>query len=64
MKVRDIIKRLEADGWILDRQSGSHRQFKHPTRPGPVTVAGHPSVEMPAGTLRSIFRQAGWEDGR
>jgi predicted RNA binding protein YcfA (HicA-like mRNA interferase family) len=59
MKIRDIIRELEVDGWRLDRQSGSHRQFKHPEKPGTVTVAGHPSKDLAPGTLKSIRRQAG-----
>ncbi|MDA8358440.1 MAG: type II toxin-antitoxin system HicA family toxin [Actinomycetota bacterium] len=59
MKVRDVIRTLERDGWRLDRQVGSHRQFRHPDRPGTVTVAGKPSDEVPKGTLGSIWRQAG-----
>lgn len=47
MKVRDAIRLIERDGWFLVRISGSHRQFHHPTRPGTVTVAGKPSVEVP-----------------
>jgi predicted RNA binding protein YcfA (HicA-like mRNA interferase family) len=43
MKIRDIIKRIEMDGWHMVRQAGSHRQYKRPTKPGKVTVAGHPS---------------------
>lgn len=62
MKVRDVIKRLEADGWYLDRTRGSHRQFKHPTKPGTTTVAGHPSVDVPPGILKSIATQAHLED--
>jgi len=58
MKVRDVIKIVEADGWRQVRVTGSHRQYKHPTKQGLVTIAGHPSVEMPPGTLVSIFRQA------
>jgi predicted RNA binding protein YcfA (HicA-like mRNA interferase family) len=58
MKVRAVIKLIEADGWRLVRQTGSHRQFRHPTKPGTVTVAGKPSTEVPAGTLAAIFRQA------
>ena len=61
MKVREAIKLLEGDGWRLDRQSGSHRQYRHPTKPGKVTIAGKPSDEMAPGTLGSIFRQAGIE---
>ena len=59
MKVRDVIKRLEADGWFLARIRGSHRQYKHPTKPGLVTVAGKPGDDLAPGTLRSIWRQAG-----
>ena len=59
VKVRDVIRTLERDGWRLDRQIGSHRQFRHPDRPGTVTVAGKPSDEVPKGALGSIWRQAG-----
>jgi len=62
MKVRDIIRRLTADGWAQVSQKGSHRPFKHPTNPGRVTVPGKLSDELPEGTRRSIFRQAGLED--
>lgn len=58
VKVRDVIRTLERDGWRLDRQVGSHRQFRHPDRPGTVTVAGNLSAEVPKGTLGSIWRQA------
>jgi predicted RNA binding protein YcfA (HicA-like mRNA interferase family) len=54
-----VIKLIEADGWRLVRQTGSHRQFRHPTKPGTVTVAGKPSTDVPPGTLISILRQAG-----
>jgi len=43
MKVRAVIKLIEADGWRFVRQTGSHRRFRHPTKPGTVTVAGKPS---------------------
>ena len=59
MKVGEVLKLLEADGWYLLATRGSHRQFKHPTKPGKVTVAGKPSDEMAPGTLGSILRQAG-----
>jgi len=59
VKVRDAIKVLEADGWRIDRQRGSHRIFRHDTKPGTVTVAGKPSIDLPAGTLASIRQQAG-----
>ena len=59
MKVKDLVKMLEDDGWSLDRTKGSHRQFKHSTKPGTVTVAGKPSVEIPSGTLNAILKQSG-----
>jgi len=59
VKVRDLIKQLEKDGWYLARTKGSHRQFKHSTRPGTVTVAGKPNVDVPVGTLNAILKQAG-----
>jgi predicted RNA binding protein YcfA (HicA-like mRNA interferase family) len=59
MKVRDVIKLLEKRGWVLVRMRGSHCQYGHPTRSGRVTIAGKPGDDVPAGTLRSIFRQAG-----
>jgi predicted RNA binding protein YcfA (HicA-like mRNA interferase family) len=64
MKVRDVIKRVEQDGWVLDRTEGSHRQCRHPSKPGQVTIAGHRSEEMHPKTLKSILRQAGLESGR
>ena len=54
-----MIKRIEADGWALDRQKGSHRQFKHPTKQGLVTVPGQMGKDLDPGTERSILRQAG-----
>ncbi len=59
-KVREIIRRLEAEGWYLHSQWGSHRQYKHPTKPGKVTVSGKPNVEVPEATWLSIQRQADW----
>ena len=59
MKVREAIKLIERDGWYLARTRGSHRQFKHARKPGLVTIAGHPSVDIPRGTLNSILKQAG-----
>ena len=55
---RDVIRALEADGWAQVAQKGSHVQFKHPSKPGRVTVP-HPKRDLPAGTLRSIERQSG-----
>ena len=62
MKVRDVVRRLLADGWVKVSQKGSHRQFKHPTKPGKVTVPGKPSDDLPEGTYRSILRQAGLQE--
>ena len=59
MKVREAIRLIHDDGWFLVRTKGSHRQFHHPTKPGTVTIAGHPSVDIPPGTLNSILKQAG-----
>jgi predicted RNA binding protein YcfA (HicA-like mRNA interferase family) len=59
VKVRDVIRMIEADGWEQVRQRGSHRQFKHPTKTGLVTIAGKPGDEMAAGTLHSVLKQAG-----
>lgn len=50
---------LEQDGWTLVRQKGSHRQLKHSSKRGTVTIAGHLADEMPRGTLNSVLRQAG-----
>ena len=58
-KVRDLIRLLEADGWFLVDTVGSHRQYKHPTKQGKVTVAGKLSDDVRKGTLVSILRQAG-----
>lgn len=62
MKVREVIKMLQADGWKLDRQSGTHRQFRHPVKPGTVTVAGKLGKDLKRGTLASIHRQAGLKE--
>ena len=59
MKVRDLIKLLEADGWYLIRIKGSHRQFRHKDKSGTVTVAGKPGTETPKGTLSAILKQSG-----
>ena len=59
MKSREIIRRLQRDGWVLRNTKGSHHQFVHTQRPGRVTVK-HPTKDVPVGTLRSIYRQAGW----
>ncbi len=59
MKVRDIIKIIEHDGWYLVRTRGSHRQYKHDIKSGLVTIAGKASHDLAPGTLNSIFKQAG-----
>lgn len=64
MKVRNVIKLLEADGWCQISMEGDHRQFKHPTKRGRVTVAGHPSDDLHPKTLASIFKQAQMERKR
>jgi predicted RNA binding protein YcfA (HicA-like mRNA interferase family) len=61
MDSRAVIKRLKHDGWVLARTKGSHHTFKHPDRPGLVTVPHH-KRDLPTGTLRAIFKQAGWSD--
>jgi predicted RNA binding protein YcfA (HicA-like mRNA interferase family) len=62
MKVREIIKMVETDGWYLVRTRGDHRQFHHLTKPGTVTVAGKLGVDIPPGTLNSILKQAGLKE--
>ncbi|HEX3658733.1 MAG TPA: type II toxin-antitoxin system HicA family toxin [Pirellulales bacterium] len=59
MKIRDILKLLADDGWQLVATRGSHRQFKHPIKPGRVTVAGKPSDDLGPATRNSILKQAG-----
>lgn len=62
LTVRDIIRRLEADGWYLVATKGSHRQYKHKIKAGRVTVAGKPSEEVAPGTLNSILKQSGLKE--
>jgi len=59
MKVKELLKMLEQDGWYLVRMRGSHRQYKHPNKLGTVTVAGKPGVDVPKGTLNAILKQSG-----
>ena len=59
MKVRDIIKLIEQDRWYLARTRGSHRQYKHPTKSGLVTVPGKLKDDLAIGTQNSILKQAG-----
>jgi predicted RNA binding protein YcfA (HicA-like mRNA interferase family) len=63
MKIREVIRIIEANGWYLVATRGSHRQFKHPRKPGRVTVAGKPSDDLAPGTANSIFNQAQIEQG-
>ncbi|MBI5195781.1 MAG: type II toxin-antitoxin system HicA family toxin [Nitrospirae bacterium] len=58
MKIRDIIKLIESDGWYQVDTRGSHRQYKNPTKAGRVTIAGHPNDDLAPGTLNSILKQA------
>jgi predicted RNA binding protein YcfA (HicA-like mRNA interferase family) len=62
VKVRDAIKHIEAHGWQLARTRGSHRQYRHPNRPGLVTIAGKPSDTLHPKTWASIINQAGLDD--
>jgi predicted RNA binding protein YcfA (HicA-like mRNA interferase family) len=59
VKVRDILKTLSEDGWFLARTRGSHRQYKHNTKPGIVTIPGKPGDDLAPGTTNSILKQAG-----
>ena len=59
MKIRDVIRAIEEDGWFQVYQKGSHRQYKHPEKKGRVTIAGHPGDDLALGTLNSVFKQAG-----
>jgi len=59
LKVGGAIKMIEADGWVLVATRGSHRQYRHPVKPGRVTIAGKPSEDLPPGLERSILRQPG-----
>jgi predicted RNA binding protein YcfA (HicA-like mRNA interferase family) len=59
MKVRDVLRLPHADGWEVVAMRGSHRQLKHKTKPGRVTLAGKPSDDLAPGTLKSILKQSG-----
>jgi predicted RNA binding protein YcfA (HicA-like mRNA interferase family) len=63
VKVRDVLKLLEEDGWYLVRTKGSHQQYKHPEKPGLVTLPGKPSDDLAPGTLNSVLKQAGLKKG-
>jgi predicted RNA binding protein YcfA (HicA-like mRNA interferase family) len=64
MKVKEVIKMIEQDGWFMIRRRGSHRQYKHNNKKGVVTIAGHLNDDLAKGTLNSVFRQAGLKYGR
>jgi predicted RNA binding protein YcfA (HicA-like mRNA interferase family) len=59
MKVSEVLRMLAEDGWYLVATTGSHRQFKHPSKPGRVTVPGKPGNDLAPGTLNSILKQSG-----
>ncbi|MGO9047927.1 MAG: type II toxin-antitoxin system HicA family toxin [Xanthobacteraceae bacterium] len=62
MKVRDVIRLIENDGWFLIATRGSHQQYKHAAKAGRVTIAGRPSDDMAPGTLNSVLKQAGLKE--
>ena len=64
MKVREALRSVEEDGWYLVATRGSHRQYKHPYKPGRVTIAGNLSDDVAPGTLNSILKQAGLKEKR
>jgi predicted RNA binding protein YcfA (HicA-like mRNA interferase family) len=64
MKVREAVRLIEDDGWFLVATRGSHRQYKHPIKPGRVTIAGKPSDDLAPGTMNSILKQAGLKEKR
>jgi predicted RNA binding protein YcfA (HicA-like mRNA interferase family) len=63
MKIRDVILLIESRGWRYVRTTGSHRHFRHPSKPAVVTVPGHPGDDLPIGTLKSILKKAEIEKG-
>ena len=62
MKVREVIKLMEKDGWDLERIKGSHRQYKHPYKKGLVTISGHLNDDIAKGTFSSILKQSGLKE--
>ena len=64
MKVRELLRLIEDDGWYLVVVRGSHRQYKHLNKPGRVTVAGHPNDDVAPGTLNSVLKQAQLKGGK
>jgi predicted RNA binding protein YcfA (HicA-like mRNA interferase family) len=59
MKVSEVFKLLKKDGWFIERTKGDHRQLKHPTKRGVITLPGKMSDDIKKGTLGSILRKAG-----
>lgn len=64
MKYRDLVKMIEKDGWRLERTVGSHMQYRHPSKPGTVTIpaGGKLRYDVPPGTLNSVLKQAGLKE--
>jgi predicted RNA binding protein YcfA (HicA-like mRNA interferase family) len=60
-KVKEVIKMLDAEGWYLKNMEGDHRQFKHPSKKGKVTVNGKQNEVLDQFLLNSIWKQAGWK---
>ena len=61
-KVRDAIRLVERDGWRVVRTRGSHRQYRHPEKPGTVTIPGKPGDDLPPGTWDSIMKRSGLKE--
>ncbi len=59
MKAREVIKLIQKDGWVFERQAGRHKIFKHPTKKGIVVIPDHGKEDIKTGTLHSILKQAG-----
>jgi predicted RNA binding protein YcfA (HicA-like mRNA interferase family) len=64
MKVKEVIKMIEGEGWFMVRRKGSHRQYRHSDRKGLVTIAGNLNDEIAQGTLNSVLKQSGLKYGR
>jgi predicted RNA binding protein YcfA (HicA-like mRNA interferase family) len=64
VKVSDVLQKLKHDGWYLVATRGSHRQYRHPVKPGRVTVAGKPSDDLAPRTFNSILKQSGLKPTR
>ena len=62
MRVREVVRPIEADGWYLVATKGNHRQYKHPSKPGRITFAGHPGDDLAPGTVNSILKKAGLKE--